>query len=95
MLVRSIFPIVGLMVCLAVFGASQQREIRHVPVKPTSPASGAEMYTAYCAVCHGVDGKGSGPAAGALKVSPPNLTTLGRENSGKYPSDHVMNAIQG
>ncbi|MGA8149873.1 MAG: c-type cytochrome [Terriglobales bacterium] len=95
MLVRSIFPIVGLMVCLAVFGASQQREIRHVPVKPTSPASGTEMYTTYCAVCHGVDGKGNGPAAEALKVPPPDLTKLARKNGGKYPSDHVTSAIQG
>ncbi|MGB8061490.1 MAG: cytochrome c [Candidatus Sulfotelmatobacter sp.] len=95
MLVRSIFPIVGLTACLAVFGASPQKEIRHVSVTPTSPASAPEMYTTYCAVCHGVDGKGSGPAAGALKLPPPNLTTLARKNGGKYPSDHVMNAIQG
>jgi len=75
MLVRSIFPIVGLTACLAVFGASPQKEIRHVSVKPTSPASAPEMYTTCCAVCHGVDGKGSGPAAGALKVPPPKSDT--------------------
>jgi len=95
MLVRSIFAIVGLTVCLAVFGASQQKEIRHAPVKPTSPASGQEMYTTYCAVCHGVDGKGNGPAAEALKVPPPDLTKLVSKNGGKYPSDHVTSAIQG
>jgi len=95
MLVRSIFPIVGLMVCLAVFGASEQKEIRHVPVKPTSLASGPEMYTAYCAVCHGIDGRGNGPAAEALTVPPPDLTKLASKNGGKYPSDHVTSAIQG
>jgi len=95
MLVRSIFPIIGLMACLAVVGASQQKEVRHVPVKPTSPASGPEMYTAYCAACHGNDGKGGGPAAEALKVPPPDLTVLARKNGGKYPSDHVTSAIQG
>ena len=95
MLIRSIFPLVGLTFVLAVFGAAQQKQINYVPVKPTSATSGPEMYTAYCAVCHGVDGRGSGPAAGALKVPPPNLTTLARKNGGKYPSDHVMNAIQG
>ena len=62
MLVRGSSLIVGLLICLAVFGSSQQKEVRHVPVKPTSPASGTEMYTTYCAVCHGVDGKGNGPA---------------------------------
>jgi mono/diheme cytochrome c family protein len=95
MLVRSASLIVGLLLCLAVFGSSQQREVRNVPVKPTSPASGPEMYTSYCAVCHGLDGKGNGPAAEALKVPPPDLTVLARRNGGKYPSDHVTSAIQG
>jgi mono/diheme cytochrome c family protein len=95
MLVRSASLIVGLLLCLAVFGSSQQKEVRHVPVKPTSPASGPEMYTSYCAACHGNDGKGGGPAAEALKVPPPDLTVLARKNGGKYPSDHVTSAIQG
>jgi mono/diheme cytochrome c family protein len=83
MLVRSIFPIVGLMACLALFVAAQQKEIRQVPIKATSPTSATEMYTAYCAVCHGVDGKGNGPAAEALRVRPPDLTTLAKKNGGK------------
>lgn len=95
MLIRSIFSLIGLTLALAVFGASQQTQIKHVSVKPTSATSGPEMYTAYCAACHGVDGKGSGPAVDALKVPPPNLTTLARRNGGKYPSDHVTSAIQG
>jgi mono/diheme cytochrome c family protein len=95
MLIRSIFPIVGLMICLAAVGASQQKEIRHVPVRATSPASGSEMYTTYCAVCHGIDGKGRGPAADALKVPPPDLTMLAKRNGGAYPSDHVRNTIEG
>ena len=95
MLVRSIIPIIALMACMALFGASQQKEIRHVPVKATSPTSATEMYTAYCAVCHGVDGRGNGPAAEALKVRPPDLTALAKKNGGKYPSDHVTTAIRG
>jgi len=94
MLIR-IFPIVGLVICLAVVGASQQKEIKHVPVKATSPASGPRDDSAYCAVCHGADGKGNGPAAGALKVPPSDLITLARKNGGKYPSDHVRNAYRG
>jgi mono/diheme cytochrome c family protein len=95
MLIRRIFRIVGLMMCLAVFGTSRQKEIKYVSIKPTSPASGAEMYKAYCAVCHGMDGKGGGPAADALKVLPPDLTTLARRSGGIYPSDHVRRAIEG
>ena len=71
-----------------------QKVIKHVPVKATSPASGEDMYTSYCAVCHGKDGKGNGPAAEALKVPPANLTTLARKNGNRYPSDHVRSAIE-
>lgn len=69
---------------LAVFAKAQRpaptqaKVIKHVSVKPTSAASGQEMFTSYCAVCHGTDGKGSGPAASALKVSPSDLTTLAK-----------------
>ena len=73
----------------------QQKVIKHVPVKPTSPASGQEMYTAYCAVCHGTNAKGGGPAAEALKVPPPDLTLLAKKESGKYPSMRVSAIIRG
>jgi len=71
------------------------KEIKHVPVKQTSPASGVEMYKSYCAVCHGVDGMGNGPAASALKVPPTDLTTLAAKNSGKYPSMRVAAILRG
>lgn len=74
---------------------AQQKEIKHVPVKATSPSSGSEMYNTYCAVCHGTDGKGNGPAAEALKVPPTDLTQLAKKNGGKYPSAHVASSIQG
>ena len=49
----------------------------------TSPASGKEMFTSYCASCHGKDAKGNGPAANALKQLPADLTTLATRNGGK------------
>ncbi len=69
--------------------------IQHVPVKQTSAASGKEMFTTYCAVCHGTDGKGGGPAASALKVPPTDLTMLSKNNGGKYPAMKVTSAIRG
>jgi len=70
-------------------------EIKHVPIKQTSPTSGADMYRTYCAVCHGVDGKGKGPAVDALKVVPSDLTTLATRNGGKYPSMKVSSILRG
>ena len=80
-----------------VSGAQQQGQtvVKHVPIKSTSPASGEEMYKTYCAVCHGVDGKGNGPAVEALKVPPPDLTTLTKRSGGTYPSLKVASIIRG
>jgi mono/diheme cytochrome c family protein len=80
--------------CSLVAGA-QQKKIKHAPVKATSPASGEEMFISYCAVCHGKDGKGGGPAAEALKVPPADLTVLAQKNSGKFPSNHVTSVLRG
>jgi mono/diheme cytochrome c family protein len=73
----------------------QDKVIKHVPVKATNAASGQEMYTNYCAVCHGTDGKGGGPAASALKVVPTDLTGLAGKNNGKYPALHVSTVLRG
>jgi mono/diheme cytochrome c family protein len=75
--------------------APSQPVIKHVPIKQTSPASGQEMFNSYCAVCHGKDGKGAGPAAQALKAPPTNLTTLSSKNDGKFPSMRVSSVIRG
>jgi mono/diheme cytochrome c family protein len=73
------------MTMVAAVAAAQQKKVKHVPVKPTSAASGEQMYNSYCAACHGKDGKGGGPAAAALKTAPTDLTTLAQKNGGKSP----------
>lgn len=75
--------------------ASSTTVIKHVPIHHTSAASGQEMYVNYCAVCHGKDGKGAGPAAEALKVPPSDLTLLSSKNGGKYPDMKVSSVIRG
>ena len=84
------------MAMVAMMSAQEgKKEIRHVPIQPTSAASGQQMYKSYCAVCHGIDGKGNGPAAEALKVPPPDLTVLASKNGGKYPALKVAAIIRG
>lgn len=73
----------------------QEKEVKHVPIKHTSAASGQEMFMTYCAVCHGKDAKGDGPAARALNKQPADLTRLAAKNGGKYPSDRVSQTIRG
>jgi mono/diheme cytochrome c family protein len=69
--------------------------VKHVPITNAPSNSGKEMYKNYCAVCHGTDAKGNGPAAPAMKTPPPDLTLLAQKNGGKYPSAHVAAIIRG
>ena len=68
----------------------QGKELRLVSMAYTRPTSGAQMYKNYCAVCHGMEGKGDGRAVEFLKAPPPDLRTLAQRNNGKYPADHVV-----
>ena len=68
-------------------------QVKKAPIQSTSPASGAEMFKTYCAVCHGADAKGDGPAATALKVPPADLTTLAKRHDGNYPDAYVITVL--
>lgn len=57
-------------------------------------ASGEEMYRRYCAVCHGIDAKGGGPATPALREQVPDLTTLSQRHGGKYPAQYVESILR-
>ena len=78
----SVMAIVGI-------SAMAQDTVKKTPIPPTSAASGKEMYTNYCAACHGAVGKGDGPVATALKVPPTDLTSLASRNNGKFPAAKV------
>ncbi len=87
---------IGLATSVAVAAQDQPDvKIKKVPVRPTNPASGKEMFNENCAVCHGIDGKGNGPAVAALKVAPPDLTVLTKNNAGKFPMLVVTTTIRG
>jgi mono/diheme cytochrome c family protein len=85
-----------LALCLDLSGYAQEKpKIKHASPSDTDPTSGVEMYRTYCAVCHGLDGKGNGPAAPALKQQVPDLTPLSRKNGGEFPMFRVSNIIHG
>src|SRR4051794_20155357 len=90
---RKLFSSMIFVVALGVLDAQDKTTIKVVPLSSTSPASGKEMFATYCAVCHGADGTGSGPAAAALKTPPANLTQLTAKNNGKYPGLRVAQTL--
>lgn len=69
------------------------QQIKSVPIARTRADSGKQMFEAYCASCHGLDGKGNGPAASALKAQPADLTMLAANNGGKFPNNNVAVTI--
>ena len=95
MLTRVVVALVALVVAFAILGADTPTAIKKVPVSRTAATSGKDMFGTYCAVCHGTDAKGGGPAVAALKVPPPDLTTMSKRNGGKFPELRVFNTING
>ena len=59
----------------------------------TNPDSGQEMYSQYCAGCHGSDGHGLGTAAHFCTVPPSNLASLSRKNHGIFPAKRVSKVL--
>jgi mono/diheme cytochrome c family protein len=74
--------------------ASAAEDLQEMPGLIHSMA-GPDLFRAYCATCHGLDGKGNGPAAAALKIKPPDLTTLASSNGGQFPVTAVRSTITG
>jgi mono/diheme cytochrome c family protein len=56
---------------------------------------GDNLYQAYCASCHGVDGRGNGPMSSWLTTPTPDLTRIAARNGGKFPLDRVARIISG
>jgi len=65
------------------------------PSRLIQSLKGADIYRAYCASCHGEQGKGDGPVAPALTTKMPDLTTIAQRTGGVFPTDRVRKIIAG
>jgi mono/diheme cytochrome c family protein len=74
--------------------AAQKPTVKATHAPPIVSVEGKDNYDAYCAVCHGRDAKGNGPAAPALKVPVPDLTTIAVRNKGKFDPLAVEDVIR-
>lgn len=79
----------------ALMAFAQDTQIKKVPVTRVPANDGKAMFDNYCAACHGMDGKGDGPAKAALKGTPADLTQLAEKNGGVFPAVHVAQILRG
>jgi mono/diheme cytochrome c family protein len=61
-----------------------------VPRDQASIARGKNLFTTYCSVCHGPEGRGDAPAAAGLNPKPPNLVKM----AGHHPDGDIAWKIE-
>ena len=69
-------------------GASPQQN-------PVTQVSGSYVFRAYCASCHGPEGRGDGPLAPDLRYRPADLTRIAIRNGGEFPTELVVRIVDG
>lgn len=57
--------------------------------------SGKQLFTRYCASCHGAEGRGDGPVARSLNSEVPDLTRLAQRHGGFFDRELVERIIDG
>jgi mono/diheme cytochrome c family protein len=93
-MIRSVLVAVVILV-LSSGAAGAQTKVEKVPIKPTAASDAKKMFETYCAVCHGKEGKGDGPAAKSLAKAPADLTKISARNNGAFPETKVRRYIEG
>ena len=71
--IRTIFPIIALLVAFAIVGAAFQTTIKRVEPKAVSPSDGKAMFMEYCATCHAADGRTHSKWEAGFKRLPTDL----------------------
>lgn len=56
--------------------AASGQQLKRENPKHVATCDGADLYAAYCRDCHGVSGRGTGPAARLLPAPVPDLTAI-------------------
>jgi len=70
------------------------KAVQEAPVQIIDKATGEELYVRYCASCHGMTGRGDGPAADVLAVALPDLTRWVGKGE-RFPLKELEEAIRG
>lgn len=85
------------LVAVSLIAVASAKELERAPLrwKQAVLTEGEALYAELCAVCHGLEGRGDGPAAEALSAPVADLTLLSKGNGGVFPEEQVELAIRG
>jgi hypothetical protein len=95
---KSLIALFAMIVLVTLAGpAIGQVEIKEAPLtwQQAALTDGEELFQELRASCHGVSGKGDGPAASALAKPVSNLTVLASNNDGVFPMKQIEDSITG
>jgi mono/diheme cytochrome c family protein len=65
------------------------------PIPGEAVRVGHQYFVRYCSACHGVEGRGDGPAASALQPPPADLTRIAQRRGGHFPVAEIRAYIDG
>ena len=65
------------------------------PMPDEAVRMGRVYFVRYCSACHGVEGRGDGPAATALQPPPADLTRIAQRRGGQFPAPEIAAYIDG
>ena len=75
-----LIAVVGWLLLGRMLTAVQQQSIPAEAVRV-----GHQYFVRYCSACHGVEGRGNGPAASAFQPPPGDLTRIAQRRGGHFP----------
>lgn len=58
-------------------------------------SAGQQYFVRYCSACHGVTGRGDGPASPALRTPPADVTRIAQRRGGRFPVVEIAALIDG
>ena len=91
----SLTLIVALLAAVAVPVAMASAAEEETASKTVKVFKGKVTYRIYCSNCHGEAGQGDGNLAELLSVRPANLTAIARNNGGEFPTELIIQLVDG